>query len=468
MSKEVVYISSTQKDLSLHRLAAVDTLRRSGLDTNNMELYTARDVKPLDMCLQHVRECDLYVLLMGYRYGSRPRGEERSFTELEFEEALKHNKNKLVFLADYDYCSMQLTDQFNPKSDRGRSIEAFRDRIAELDILYDRFKSPEDLKIALSEALHQRHLGGIRPDPATRNFNVLEAQIMQTIQQDGSALEKLQSLVSRLSNKPVDTPDPSGRAADAEGPADVPLNVGLKSGSSVTLEWYSRGLNVARSVACLLEKDHLPRATAFAIDPVDFGLPQQTGRITMMTANHCLSAEASRFSLTPEDVSVRFETHGPATYPVDQILFEDRSTRGGLDTTIFTVQIPDLDIAHIYPNFDYLPRLQDGPRVYVVGHSMGKGLQFAISDNWLIDHEGPHGGTPEIPGRVRVHYFAPTAPGSSGSPVFNENWECIAIHHAAGQFSGGGGLARLNGKPGRYSANEGIWMGSIRETIRKG
>ena len=29
----------------------------------------------------------------------------------------------------------------------------------------------------------------------------------------------------------------------------------------------------------------------------------------------------------------------------------------------------------------------------------------------------------------RVAYTANTAPGASGSPVFNENWDLVAIHH---------------------------------------
>ena len=36
-------------------------------------------------------------------------------------------------------------------------------------------------------------------------------------------------------------------------------------------------------------------------------------------------------------------------------------------------------------------------------------------------------------------------------------WEVIALHHAGGKL----GMARLNGQPGTYAANEGILLQSI-------
>jgi V8-like Glu-specific endopeptidase len=76
----------------------------------------------------------------------------------------------------------------------------------------------------------------------------------------------------------------------------------------------------------------------------------------------------------------------------------------------------------------------------VVGHPLGGGLSFSLEDNLLLDWDQ----------RV-VHYRTPTEPGSSGSPVFDDQWRLIALHHA-----GGSNMRRLNGKPGTYEANDGI------------
>jgi hypothetical protein len=44
--------------------------------------------------------------------------------------------------------------------------------------------------------------------------------------------------------------------------------------------------------------------------------------------------------------------------------------------------------------------------------------------------------------------------------VFNADWQLLGLHHSGGNF------ARLNNEPGRYVANEGIWIEAIRQGIR--
>ena len=112
-----------------------------------------------------------------------------------------------------------------------------------------------------------------------------------------------------------------------------------------------------------------------------------------------------------------------------------------------------------------LPILKDGARVYIIGYPGGRDLAFSFQDNELLDHEGPPGGTPQIKGLSRVHYRAPTEPGSSGSPVFNARlWEVIALHHRGFEA----GMPKLNGKGGSYAANEGISLLSIKEAVLTG
>lgn len=61
-----------------------------------------------------------------------------------------------------------------------------------------------------------------------------------------------------------------------------------------------------------------------------------------------------------------------------------------------------------------------GECVTIVQHPRGEKKQIALRENRLVD----------IPETV-VHYAADTEPGSSGSPVFNDQWEVVALHHAS-------------------------------------
>ena len=53
-----------------------------------------------DYCRQRVRECEIYVAVVGFQYGSVVPGENISFTELEFRAASLDDVPRLVFLLD--------------------------------------------------------------------------------------------------------------------------------------------------------------------------------------------------------------------------------------------------------------------------------------------------------------------------------------------------------------------------------
>ncbi len=60
-----------------------------------------------------------------------------------------------------------------------------------------------------------------------------------------------------------------------------------------------------------------------------------------------------------------------------------------------------------------------GEPVNVVGHPNGRPKEVAVRDNSLLNQ------LPEF-----LHYRTDTEPGNSGSPVFNDQWEVVALHHA--------------------------------------
>jgi hypothetical protein len=72
---------------------------------------------------------------------------------------------------------------------------------------------------------------------------------------------------------------------------------------------------------------------------------------------------------------------------------------------------------------------QPGAKIFVISYPLGRGLSMALDDNEVVSHEQAGrsiGGRP-----FEAHHFfyrAPTEPGSSGGPVFNESWELVAVH----------------------------------------
>ncbi|MFJ3977239.1 endonuclease [Streptomyces sp. NPDC090021] len=60
-----------------------------------------------------------------------------------------------------------------------------------------------------------------------------------------------------------------------------------------------------------------------------------------------------------------------------------------------------------------------GELVNIIQHPNGEPKQLALRDNRIVDVLDDF-----------VHYSADTARGSSGAPVFNDQWEVVALHHA--------------------------------------
>jgi len=99
---ERVFLSSTYKDLSTYRKSANTAIQRFGWLTIAMEDFLSRDERPKDLCLNLVRDCDVYVGLFAHRYGFVPDGEDASITELEYRCAREARLDCLIFIVDED------------------------------------------------------------------------------------------------------------------------------------------------------------------------------------------------------------------------------------------------------------------------------------------------------------------------------------------------------------------------------
>src|SRR5262249_26512116 len=107
--------------------------------------FTARDDVPAEFCRSRVAECDVYVGLIGLRYGSVVRDRpEVSYTELEFDTATGAGKIRLVFVLDEDAVVAippgRLLDRDPVLQDRQR---AFRSKILDSGVLAAKFAPPE-------------------------------------------------------------------------------------------------------------------------------------------------------------------------------------------------------------------------------------------------------------------------------------------------------------------------------------
>ncbi|MEU1002807.1 trypsin-like serine peptidase [Streptomyces tibetensis] len=101
-----------------------------------------------------------------------------------------------------------------------------------------------------------------------------------------------------------------------------------------------------------------------------------------------------------------------------------------------------------------------GEKVNIIGHPSGRLKEIALRDNAVLVRLDDF-----------VHYTTDTEPGNSGSPVFNDQWEVVALHHSGvPKKDDQGRVLRKDGRPWQqgdgddaieWVANEGVRISSI-------
>lgn len=213
---------------------------------------------------------------------------------------------------------------------------------------------------------------------------------------------------------------------------------------------YRRGLERCKCVARIGRSLETGIGTGFLLPGklLSDGLSESW---LLLTNAHVLSTEETeraQGALHPEEAVVSFAAlDGVApdkAFGVARLVHS--SPPRELDFAVAELSDP-ITALQAYPLASVLPARGSTAKVRVIGHPSGRGL--SLSSNAFIDHEAP-----------KLHYRAATEGGSSGSPVFNQDWKLIGLHHA-----GGNGMPKLNGNSGTYEANEGIWIQSIRQAL---
>lgn len=92
MNKKLqVFVSSTYTDLKDERQAAVEAILDAGHIPAGMELFKAGNESQLKTIYKWIDESDVYMLILGGRYGSIEEKSGKSYTQLEYEYALSKN-----------------------------------------------------------------------------------------------------------------------------------------------------------------------------------------------------------------------------------------------------------------------------------------------------------------------------------------------------------------------------------------
>lgn len=273
----------------------------------------------------------------------------------------------------------------------------------------------------LSRLQKQERQGLLAPGDANAQRNRITHSVLQLLEEVPVQLQRLRS-----SSGP--------RLGGFTAPQETRLEKIFGINHLRSISWLHHGIDVARSVCriltplergtgflvagpWLLTNHHvIPDASVAASTWVEFGYEED--RFQRLNPGH-------RYRLKPDTLQA------DATLDVCLVRLEEDSHNPPLS-----------DWGHLELAPSASPR--PGDHVTIIQHPQGGPKQIALTANQVVNlHEH------------WLQYSTDTLPGSSGSPVFNDDWKVVAIHHAGGELV-------ANARGDKVFANQGILVSAVR------
>ncbi|MGD7006778.1 DNA/RNA non-specific endonuclease [Metabacillus sp. 84] len=256
--------------------------------------------------------------------------------------------------------------------------------------------------------------------------------------------EERKKLSKKLETKnplEVDTPERAAYRQAILSPRDgLAIERIVGENNLFPISYLEAGIQASKSVCRIEIRDRIGRVlghgTGFLISPN-----------LLMTNHHVLTDEDTALNSLAQfnyelDIHLKEKQIKSFQITPEQLFITDEK----LDITLVAVEETSADGSPL-SDFGHIPlhaksgKALVGEYVSIIQHPSGAPKALAIRDNQISDVFDDY-----------IHYSTDTNEGSSGSPVFNDEWVIVALHHA--------GVPDPE-DPEKYTANEGIRISSI-------
>lgn len=169
MKKFQIFVSSTFVDLIDERQAAVEAILKAGHIPAGMELFTASNQSQWSIIQKWIDESDIYMLILGGRYGSIEPTSGLSYTELEYDYALKQGKPLFAVIMKDEALEEKVKKVGSSvlESNHPQKLKDFKTKV--LSYMSSFFEDNKDIKLAFHESViglqqENKLIGWVRAD----------------------------------------------------------------------------------------------------------------------------------------------------------------------------------------------------------------------------------------------------------------------------------------------------------------
>ena len=199
-----VFVSSTYTDLKEQRQAAVEAILTAGHIPAGMELFAAGDKSQMEVIKRWIDDSDVFLLILGGRYGSIDDETGKSYIQLEYEYAQEKSKPFFAVVISekhleerVKHCGFDVIERENP-----HLLIEFRKQV--LTKLVRFWEDERDIKLAvmttLSEFIRREDLVGWIPGNQDVDTGALAEEIARLGKENATLREQLAAKAEPLFN----------------------------------------------------------------------------------------------------------------------------------------------------------------------------------------------------------------------------------------------------------------------------
>lgn len=190
-----VFVSSTYADLLEERQAAVEAILTAGHIPAGMELFAAGDESQMNVIKRWIDESDVFLLILGGRYGSIESKSQKSYIHLEYEYAIEQAKPLFAVVITEDYIEDKVK-KFGTKvmeTDHPQKLKEFRTMVLTRMVKF--WRDPRDIKLAILETVaefsHRSELVGWIPGTEAINAGPLAEEIARLTKENSALRDQI-------------------------------------------------------------------------------------------------------------------------------------------------------------------------------------------------------------------------------------------------------------------------------------
>lgn len=149
-----IFVSSTYIDMIPYREALQTTITNCDSVAYGMERFVPAPIRPIERCYEEIANSQIYVLLLGHRYGEIDNDSGKSYTELEYDKAKEMGLPILAFLLDTE--KVGVLEKFRESDVQHDALVRFKNELKNSkEITVGEFTSEKDLQEKATRAIKE-------------------------------------------------------------------------------------------------------------------------------------------------------------------------------------------------------------------------------------------------------------------------------------------------------------------------